>query len=151
MKRSKLLYISLIALVAALLCAVFVFSASANDGAAEDGVLYEVTKQDGTVVKITEPTGISDIFTKYTPKAIKCYTDLDLDHNSTYGYSVDIDLNGNTLKQAGGYVRPKSAVTIKIRNGFIVFNGTKSNVLFNAISGAEIIVPIDIKFLIFNL
>ena len=120
MKKTKRLGILVTALLVCLLGAALVFTASADDS--RSTVLYEVTKADGGVEKITTEMDFNALYSSHSDIVkIKLYSDLVINKaaGSASNYiekDLEIDLNGNTIKTGDGYLRPNSSAHLTVKN-----------------------------------
>ena len=123
MKNKRIFGVLITVVLAMLLCCAFVFAASAED--AGDGTLYELTLDDGSVKKITTTMDFGTLYASYgNIVKIKLYSDIEIQKysNSASNYimkDLEIDLNKNTIKTNGGYLRPDGSAQVTVRNGDI--------------------------------
>lgn len=139
MKKFKAAYISLMAMIALLLSAVFIFAASA-DGAetseTDKKVYYELTLSNGKQ-SVYEQMDFKTLMDTYAPKEIKCFSDLSVTANFSTSRSVSINLNGNAFKQEGGRIGMNNSSNITVYGGKIVHSGS-ATFLFTVNSSAKL-------------
>ena len=139
MKRTKFPILIFVLSLALLIGAIFVFTASAEEPG--DGVLYEVTLADNTVVKVTKSSKFDDLLTDYPDlKSIKLYSDLVIGSvgSSKSNYirkDLDINLNNFTITADGGYLRPADGAKVAVHDGnidhkssYFVFIGSDNSI-----------------------
>ncbi len=139
MKKSKLLRIALVVLIAALLCCALVFVTSAEGTETTEPTSgYLVTNADGETLVAEGATW--SMLLGYNPTAIKCYSDIVVDSNVKYSTTLNIDLNTHAIIQGGGRVRPDGSATITIRGGNIEHKDTNSNFAYCSSPTANLVI-----------